>query len=190
MAMNEEHLKAVSSFKRPIPGSSLTNDPDIRQAHENPTEFTVQREAIEYLYSTLITEQIYIPLLQAVKSGIPVVDLSQSILFKGFVDGKWNPDLMLLLIEPLAYMIMALAERAGINYKVYTGEEEDDSDLNTGDIMKKKLESIRQNSKTPTVHLPKEIQENIENLDINTSLLAKPDEESLEVDDSLLGQGE
>ena len=187
MPMNEEHLKAVSSFKRPIPGSSLTNDPDMRQPFENPTEFTVQREAIEYLYSTLITEQIYIPLLQAVKSGIPVVDLSQSILFKGFVDGKWNPDLMLLLIEPLAYMIMALAERAGIDYKIYTGEQEDDLDLNEISGKEKKLREIQKREVPPISMLPVDIQKDIETREISNNLLDKP-EIVEENNDSLLSR--
>jgi hypothetical protein len=46
-------------------------------------------------------------------------------LFSGFNEGKYNPDLMLLMIEPTAYMIMALAERAGIDYEVMEDDEEE-----------------------------------------------------------------
>jgi len=41
----------------------------------------------------------------------------------------WNPDLMLLLIEPTMYMLIAFAEKAGIqDYVTYEGEENDASD--------------------------------------------------------------
>lgn len=184
MEMNEEHLKQITKFNRPIPGSSLTNDPENPQNFEKPPEFTIQRTAMEYLYTTIIEEDVYIPLLQSVRSGIPVVDLSQAILFKGFSEGKWNPDLMLLLIEPLAYMIMALAERAGIDYKIYTGEEEDQEDLNVATKSREKLKRIAEEHKDPLSALPTKIQSQIQNLDLNKSILAKPDEEL--VVDSLL----
>jgi len=40
----------------------------------------------------------------------------------------WNPDLMLLLIEPTMYMLIAFAEKAGIqDYITYQGEENEES---------------------------------------------------------------
>jgi hypothetical protein len=39
----------------------------------------------------------------------------QILLFKGFQEGKWSPDLMLLLIEPTIYIVMWLADQAGID---------------------------------------------------------------------------
>ena len=185
--MNEEYQREVTKFKRPIPGMSLTNDPADRQSHEKAPEFTVQREAIEYIYTTLIDEEVYIPLLQAVKSGIPVTDMAQSILFKGFAEGKWNPDLMLLLIEPSAYMIMALAVRAGIDYKIYTGEQEDDLDLNEISGKEKKLKEIQKREVPPISMLPVDIQKDIETREISNNLLDKP-EIVEENNDSLLSR--
>jgi len=186
MEMNEEHLKQITKFNRPIPGSSLTNDPENPQSFENPPEFTIQRTAIEYLYTTIIKEDVYIPLLQNVKAGVPIVDLAQAILFKGFSEGKWNPDLMLLLIEPLAYIIMALAERAGIDYKIYTGEEEDQRDLNVAAKSRERLKMRAEQNRDPLSALPTEIQNQIQNSDLDGSLLAKPDETVLT--DSLLSE--
>jgi len=186
MEMNEEHLAQVSKFNRPVPGSSLTNDPENPQPFEKPPEFTIQRVAMEYLYTTLISEEVYIPLLQSVKSGVPVVDIAQSILFKGFTENKWNPDLMMLLIEPVSYMVMALAERAGIKYRVYTGEEEDSKDLDIDKRAKEKLKEMSKQAKDPLSALPTEIQNKIENLESDSSLLSKPDEEV--IDDSLLSK--
>ena len=49
------------------------------------------------------------------------------ILFKGFTEGLWNPDLLLRLIEPTTYMILALAERALIDPVIYDDESIDDA---------------------------------------------------------------
>ena len=40
--------------------------------------------------------------------------------------GKINPDLMLLLIEPVTYLLIALAEQAEIEPVLYEGEEADE----------------------------------------------------------------
>jgi hypothetical protein len=112
-------------------------------------------------------------------------------LFKGFTEGKWNPDLMMLLAEPTAYMLMALAERANIDFKIYRGEEEDDNEEETlfnVEVSKEKLKALRSVSGSkdiPKGMIPKEIEEQIEELPAS-GLLAKPEEE--EPADSLLGR--
>ena len=57
---------------------------------------------------------------------ISVVDIAQVMLFTGFTEGKWDVNLMMLLIEPTAYMLLALAERAGIDPVIFRGEEDDE----------------------------------------------------------------
>jgi hypothetical protein len=54
------------------------------------------------------------------------MEVTQILLFEGFNQGKWNPDLMVLLIEPTAYMLMALAERADIDYVITKNQDEED----------------------------------------------------------------
>ena len=60
------------------------------------------------------------------EDGIPIMDITRFILFKGFTDGLWSPDLLLLLIEPTAYILLALAERALIDPLIYHEEDQDD----------------------------------------------------------------
>ena len=72
-------------------------------------------------------EETFVPLIQALKQGFPVTDMANLILYRGFQTGQFSPDLMLLLLEPVIYMILALAEKAGIGDVVgYDGEEDDD----------------------------------------------------------------
>jgi hypothetical protein len=47
-------------------------------------------------------------------------------LYRGYTQGLWNPDLMLLLIEPTLYLLIAIADYADIkDYVLYEGEEDD-----------------------------------------------------------------
>ena len=113
--MNEQYLKTITTGGRPIPGQSLTSDPNNPAPYEQPAEYTSIHEACEFLFSNFIEEETYVTLMSLLDDGMPVMDIVQTTLFTGFSEGKWNPDLMMLLIEPTAYMLLALAERASID---------------------------------------------------------------------------
>ena len=56
------------------------------------------------------------------------MDIVQVLFFQGFQDGLFNPDMMLLVAEPLAYMIAALAERADVDFVIIADDDEDEDD--------------------------------------------------------------
>ena len=126
--MNQEYLNVIMNTGRPIPGQSLTTDPNNPAPYERPPEFTSIHEASEFLFGKFIEEETYADLMSLLADGMPIMDIVQTTLFTGFSEGKWNPDLMMLLIEPTAYMLLALAERADIDPIIYRGEEEDEAD--------------------------------------------------------------
>jgi hypothetical protein len=46
--------------------------------------------------------------------------MAQVILYKGYTEGLWNPDLMLSLIEPTIYLLINIADYADIkDYTLY-----------------------------------------------------------------------
>ena len=53
---------AEAALKGPIPGESLTNDPDSPYPFEKSPEFTTLKTANEYLFEKIIDEEIYITL--------------------------------------------------------------------------------------------------------------------------------
>jgi len=184
-------VASAITLNRPIPGQGLTTDPENPMPWEKPPEITELEEGLQYVFGRLIEPKIYISIMDVIDDGTPLMDVVQGILFKGFTEGKWNPDLMMLLAEPTAYMLMALAERANIDFKIYRGEEEDDNEEETlfnVEVSKEKLKKLKEfdTSKTiPKGMIPKEIEEQIEELPAS-GLLAKPEEE--EPADSLLGR--
>ena len=170
--IQEAVSRTRQSLDRPIPGESLTNAPDNPYPFEKPPEFTDRTEALEYLFKSFTSEEIHKRLMGLVSQGVPIMSLTEIFLYKGFSEGKWNPDLLMMLVEPTAYMIMSLAERSGIDY-VIMPEDEDEEEL---EIVNKKYKpsDLKQiDSKISKSSLPKEISEKLENMPAQKSLMAR-----------------
>ena len=80
----------------------------------------------------------------ALGDGVPVTDLAMQIGYVGFREGKWNPDLMMMLMEPIMYLLMALAEKAGIKYRI---DDEDDDDEDTTSNQSNQFEQLKKVTK-------------------------------------------
>jgi hypothetical protein len=171
MAGNEAYIKQLGKMQRPIPGQSLTNDPNNPLPFEGPPEFTKKKDALENLFENMIREDIYPKMMKQLMEGTTIMDMTQVLLFEGFRQGKWNPDLLLMLIEPTAYMIMALAERADVDFEIDSEPPDEDDDT----VLEEKFEKLAKKvgKKPKAGMLPKDIEVQIANLPVE-SLLAKP----------------
>ena len=193
---DEQYTSYIAQMKRPIPGQSLSSDPDNLAPYERPPEFTNVHKAIEYLFINVIDEKTYVPILQAISDGTPIMELVQLILFDGFQRGKFNPDLMIMLAEPLAYMLIALAERADIDVVIYRDENEDEE--NEEEVFGVKFDEERINGlkkaagrgEIPEGILPKKVVEEIQSLPQEPveSLLSAPVTNTSKKNQSLLSQ--
>lgn len=180
--VEQEGLDILGSMDRPTPGQSLTSNPNEPKTWEQAPEYTNMRDALDFIVSSLLEEETYLSVVGAIGEGIPIADIVQQILYIGFNEGKWNPDMLLLLVEPLMYILMALSEKSGIKYKLYRGEEEDDKDLD--EKLKSKSDKLsvlsdaiedKASKVTPSdLSLPKEITRKIEETEVPESLMAKP----------------
>jgi len=138
------------------------------------------------------------------KVGASARNLASTILYDGYTKGIWNPDLMMLMLEPVMYMLIALAEKAGIDYILYRGDDQEDFSVDEEEFQdignqSKKLtdndisatfKSLKPNDISPSSVTPK-VREMIENIDEEKirSLLSKPQEEESN-NRSLLEAGE
>ena len=194
---NQEAVDAFVNTGRPIPGQSLTSNPDEPRPFEGPPDFTNFKEALDYIAAELLLEENYLPMIAAIDDGVPITDLAMQIGYVGFREGKFNPDLMMMLMEPIMYLLMALAEKAGIEYRIDDEDDDDDEDENSiflekskniADTIKEKVNS----GKVPSGVLPTNIVEQIENINMpQESLLSRPEEEETpEIEQSLLSRGQ
>lgn len=190
----QEGLDFLANRGRPIPGQSLTNSPDEAYAWEKTPQFTNLQAATDALFVELTEPEVYDSILTMIEQGESIANVAQVVLYDGFQKGMFNPDLMMLLIEPTMYILMALAEKGGIDdYKIYNGEEEDELDDESElegmdrvmDVAKQKLAP-----KMKSGVLPRDIEAKIDELEIpeRPSLLER--QEMPQEEPSLLDRGE
>ena len=194
---NQEAVDALVNAGKPIPGQSLTNDPDQRYPWESPPEYTDYKQALNFIADQLLYKEVYVPMMKGIGAGVPITDITLQMLQAGFEQGKWNPDLLMMLIEPTVYTLMALAEKANIQYRINGDEEEDMDEDDEKDIQMMKQKNLQelvktkvsQESKVPSGVVPREILKQIDNMEMPQSLLSR-EEPQQEEEESLLARGE
>tara|TARA_R110002074_G_scaffold393459_1_gene579896 strand:+ start:309 stop:884 length:576 start_codon:yes stop_codon:yes gene_type:complete len=185
---DQEGLEFLGQMQRPIPGQSLTNSPDSPYPWEQPPEFTEIQPAIESLYVSLTEDDAYEAIVDLIDADNTISDAAQIVLYAGFEEGLWNPDLMTLLIEPTMYLIMGLVERAGrLEYKIDREPEvEDEEDkLQQVTAMEQLLTKTAVQAEEDKVSgvqkgvLPKEIETKLKEIKVPESLLAPDNTEEV-----------
>ena len=123
---NQIDETGVNPFNAPIPGESLTDSPDTPKAWERPPQYTDEEDAMRAVYMVLTEQDSLRGLIEIISEGTPLDEIAQVVLYKGYVEGKYTPDLMLLLAEPTIYLLIAIADYAEIkDYVLYDGEDDD-----------------------------------------------------------------
>ena len=101
-------------FDAPVAGQGLTDEPG-NYPWEHPAQFTDVDEAADFVWDRLhrpaFTEQV----LAMLDAGIPVEALGRIIIFNGFMEGKWNPDVAFLIAAPVMKMIATMGITAGVD---------------------------------------------------------------------------
>ena len=176
---DSEGLEVLTNPNRAIPGQSLTNDSDNKYPWEQAPEYTTIKNALDDLVIEMLDEDTYIEIVSSVGQGVPISDIVMQLLYTGFTEGKWNPDLFMLLIEPLIYIIMALCEKADVEYIIYRGEEEDEEDLDAVETSKfntlKNITKEKFEENISSQAVPGSVLEKIENFAVPESLLSRPE---------------
>ena len=144
--IEDAYIARAGQLDRPIPGQSLTNNPDNPMPFEQPPEYTDLTTALEYYFATFTEEGTYERILEIIASGTPIMDIVQLVLYQGFQDGLFNPDLMMMLAEPLAYMLAAFCEQENIEFVIQADDEEDMEEEQSLPMMKQALGQIQEPS--------------------------------------------
>ena len=185
-------------FEGAIAGQSLTDSPDNKYPWEQPPQYTSIKDAREAIFLNLLEPENLKSVQELMLTDISVNTIAEVVLTEGFRTGKFNPDMMLNLLEPTMYMLMAIAEKSGIEPIVESdGPEEDDEDVVQETIKERngyikeggRFKDARVKTIQPT-SVGNDIKERLEKLDIEKveqSILQKPKPE-LQEGASLLGK--
>lgn len=172
-----------------IPGQSLVSNPEESRPWEKPPTYANPREALEYITALLLQPETVENILRALINGASASDLTMAVLYTKFFEGDISVDVVMLLVEPVMYIIMAMGEEANIKYNI------DDNDLDEFDNEEDDFNDKLQAFKGAVENLKRE--KNIKKKDISQidtnivpeSILAKIKEQGPAIQ-SLLGRGE
>jgi hypothetical protein len=135
-------------FDAPIPGQSLTNTLG-NYPWEHPPQYTNIKEASEYVWDILHKEKNADQVLTFLKNGIPVEAIARTILFGGFMEGKWSVDVALLIAEVVFKQIMAMGVRANIQNIVLFIKDQGNDKFHKQFAEFKNMKSKKQTTKAP-----------------------------------------
>tara|TARA_R100000988_G_C3997542_1_gene166756 strand:- start:150 stop:692 length:543 start_codon:yes stop_codon:yes gene_type:complete len=122
---NEFEKQGINPFNNPTPGEGLTRSPDEKFPWEQSPRFTEMKPAIEEIFLTVTEKEPLIELIGLLQNGTAIDEIAQVILYKGMTSGAFNMDLMLMLVEPTMYLLIAIAEEYEIEPVIYEGQDDD-----------------------------------------------------------------
>lgn len=189
-----DEIVNLSSKGAAIPGQSLMNNPEQSYPWEKPAKFANPREALDVIVTELLQPEPMENIVAALANGAAVADLSIAILYSKFSTGDINPDVMLLLVEPVMYIMMAIGEEANIKYNIEGNDldefDEEDEDENTQEKLnefKNAFTDIKNGASQKNIST-----ENINSGVVPSSLLDKVKDKRPEIQEirSILSRGE
>jgi len=126
---NPEQTKMMGMMEaNPVPGQSLTQDPENPMPWETPPEFTDIQEYVDAAFLDISKPETLPTLLEALRHDAPVEYLVEQYLQKAVQKGKISPDLMMLAIEPVMYILITMATYGGIDPNFAEDVEDDDGE--------------------------------------------------------------
>jgi len=119
----QEYEQGVGDpFDSPVAGQSLTDTPG-NYPWEHEPQFTDPEEITEYLWVTMHQKEFTEELIAMLDAGVPVEAIGRTVLFGGFMEGKFSPDLAFIITEPVMKMIAAIGVNGGVEKIVFSLED-------------------------------------------------------------------
>ena len=111
------------------PGHSLTQD-NSRWAWGNPPRDSDPEAALEKAIAGLKNPKVQGELIKLLMVGVSIEVIVEGFLLQGFQDGKFNPDVAVLIKPALGLFIADMAEEENIPYRLF----ENDNTLDEGEM--------------------------------------------------------
>ena len=141
-------------FDAPVPGQSMTDKPGSA-AWEHPPQYTNTAEAADFVWDQLSTPEFAEQVIAMLDAGIPDEAIGRIILFGGFTEGKWTPDVAFIIAEPVMKMIVAVGINGGVKkFKMSLGDMTNNNELKSIMDIKKNSEAFKKAAKGATESLP------------------------------------
>jgi len=116
-------------FNTAPPGHSLTED-NSKWPWGRPPEMVDPDQAMDSLVDKLMDPRKKQEMFKLLMVGVSVEVIVEGMLFQAFRDGRFTPDVGLLIKGPLGIVIADMAEEDNIPYRLF----ENDNALDEGDM--------------------------------------------------------
>jgi hypothetical protein len=127
-------------------------------------------EASEYIWQTLHQEQFIEQILGMLDAGVPVEALGRVILFAGFTEGKFTPDVAFIITESVMKMIASIGMKGGVkNIKLSLQDITNNKQIKEIAKLKDSNENFEKSIKS--------VQQDVKQV----GLMSKPEDEEAEV---------
>ena len=100
-------------FDTPVPGQSLTDEPG-NYPWEHPPQYVTTDGAADHLWNKMSEPEFAEQIIAMLDAGVPVEAIGRTVLFGGFLKGKFSPDVAFIIAEPVMKMIATIGVIAGI----------------------------------------------------------------------------
>ena len=115
-------VEAKDPFAVAPPGHSLTED-NSKWAWGKPPQITDPEQALEVAIASVQRPKVRDEMFKLLYTGVSIEVMVEGYVLQAFHDGKFMPDVGLLIQPPLGMYIANMAEEAGIPYRLFENED-------------------------------------------------------------------
>jgi len=153
----EGTVEAKDNFAPSPPGHSLTED-NTKWAWGKPPKVVDPEQALEQAVNSLKEGRIQLELVKLLLGGASIEMIVEGYLFQAFQEGRFSPDVGLLIKAPLAFYIANIAEESNIPYRFFENKNALDEGAMDDDTL---LEMMQQNNPSMFNFIREKINEDI-----------------------------
>jgi hypothetical protein len=115
-------IEAKDPFAVAPPGHSLTED-NSKWAWGKPPQIVDPEQALEVAIASLQRPKVRDEMFKLLYTGVSIEVMVEGYVLQAFHDGKFMPDVGMLIRPPLGMYIAHMAEEAGIPYRLFENED-------------------------------------------------------------------
>ena len=153
----EGSIEAKDNFAPAPSGHALTDD-NQQWAWGKPPKVVDPEMALQQAINSLKQEKIQLEMIKLLLGGASIEMIVEGYLFQAFQEGRFMPDVGLLIKAPLAFYIASIAEESNIPYRFF--ENKDALDQGTMDDTTL-MEMMQQNNPSMFNFISEKINEDI-----------------------------
>ncbi len=115
-------IEAKDDFAPAPPGHSLTED-NTKWAWGKPQQIVDPEVALEQAINSIKQPKIQLEMVKLLLVGASVEMLVEGYLLQAFHEGRFGPDVGLLIKAPLSFYIASIAEEENIPYRFFENDD-------------------------------------------------------------------